>query len=317
MTESAEEFARLRESDDIGEQHRSSNEEIPLSVCLEVIERFPHLRSWIAHNKKVPIEVLELLASDPDPHVRDAVARKRKLTPPLFERLARDSESRVRATIAYNRSCPTPLLQDLAKDNDGDVKRGALNHLSRRHVPPANSKHGALKTRAAKSLVQRWRQESLDHIVRQHHQTNLWALPSDSGAKTALAIRMAALLEGDALVYVEDWGVWPSAQHPPLFHSLRKAQYGTPKPLYEFPADYVAFTDRDYTASLLALGMYFFWSVLLVSREPSFSFFVSHDEFMSWRSDDRKLSEMLEEIMSTYAAPGEEEEPPRDYGHPG
>jgi hypothetical protein len=58
---SAEEFARLRQSDDLDEQHRASWDCAPVEVWLAVIERFPDLRWWVAHNKTVPLEILELL----------------------------------------------------------------------------------------------------------------------------------------------------------------------------------------------------------------------------------------------------------------
>jgi hypothetical protein len=76
MIRSAEEFRRLRESDNPDEYWRAAHEEAPLDVWLEVIRRWPDMRFWVAHNKTVPLSVLEVLVNDPDEKVRDMVLRK-------------------------------------------------------------------------------------------------------------------------------------------------------------------------------------------------------------------------------------------------
>lgn len=77
VIESADEFVRLRRSSDEEEYRRAAHEEAPLEVWHEVIERFPNMRQWVAHNKTVRLTVLEVLRHDPDEDVQWAVRMKR------------------------------------------------------------------------------------------------------------------------------------------------------------------------------------------------------------------------------------------------
>lgn len=61
MIRSAEEFVALRDSEIKVEYDRSAMEEAPIAVWHEVIEKFPDHRRWVAHNKTVPVEILEML----------------------------------------------------------------------------------------------------------------------------------------------------------------------------------------------------------------------------------------------------------------
>ena len=92
MIESAEEFRRLRISDDPEEYNRAAHGNASLETWLEVIERWPDMREWVAHNKTVPVAVLEKLAYDPDPRVRSTVATKNKLPEHLQLVMARDDD---------------------------------------------------------------------------------------------------------------------------------------------------------------------------------------------------------------------------------
>ena len=100
MILSAEEFVRLRTSEKEEEYNLAAHSEAPMEVWLEVIEKYPGYREWVAHNKKVPIEILEILANDSDDRVRSTVATKRKLSPKLFQKLAKDPDEGVRQRIA-------------------------------------------------------------------------------------------------------------------------------------------------------------------------------------------------------------------------
>ncbi len=77
MIGSAEEFVRLRTSDDPAEYNRAARDQATESTWRDVIERFPDMRFWVAHNKTVPLSVLEILRQDPDDRVRDMVTSKR------------------------------------------------------------------------------------------------------------------------------------------------------------------------------------------------------------------------------------------------
>lgn len=131
MITSAEEFIRLRDSDEKLEYDRSAMDEAPLSVWYEVIEKFPEYSRWVAHNKTVPLEVLERLA-EADDMTKQFVARKRKLSHSLFERLADDDSRTVRIAIAANRKAPMYILQKLLCDEDESVSSAAKYNCLRR-----------------------------------------------------------------------------------------------------------------------------------------------------------------------------------------
>ena len=140
MIRSAEEFVALRDSDIKAEYDRSAMEEAPVAVWREVIEKFPDHRRWVAHNKTVPVEILEVLCEF-DASTRWFVARKRKLSTTLFERLSQDKDSDVRVAICANKKTPLEILKRLLQDANEDVTRVAAKHYKRR-IAELESKTG-------------------------------------------------------------------------------------------------------------------------------------------------------------------------------
>jgi hypothetical protein len=124
VIESADEFYRLRTSTVMAEYLRAAHEPAPLHVWQDVIDRYPEMRFWVAYNKTVPIEMLEILARDADSHVRHMVAEKRKLPEHLQLLLARDSDESVRARIAYNAKVTRRALELLKDDPWEPLARG-------------------------------------------------------------------------------------------------------------------------------------------------------------------------------------------------
>ena len=90
MITTAEEFIRLRMSEDKDEYDRAAMEDAPIGVWWELVREHPEMRTWVAHNKTVPLEVLETLATDPDASVRGVVARKRKASPEILVDAAKE-----------------------------------------------------------------------------------------------------------------------------------------------------------------------------------------------------------------------------------
>jgi hypothetical protein len=129
MINSAEEFVRLRSSTDPALFLRAAKEEAPLHVWHEVVQRFPEYRKWVAHNKTVPIEILEALADDPDDRVRHMVAMKNKLTPEILAKLALDPHDTVRMRVAMHKRAPRELLEQLQNDPWDEVRAIATARL--------------------------------------------------------------------------------------------------------------------------------------------------------------------------------------------
>jgi hypothetical protein len=129
---SAQEFVRLRLSDDPAEYNRAAHEDAPDEVWDEVIAAHPDMKPWVVHNKTVPLELLRKLAHDPDPDVRWWVAMKRKLDTELFELLAADPDPQVRQRVACNAKVPHRLLLQLADDAESIVAEAAQRRLEAR-----------------------------------------------------------------------------------------------------------------------------------------------------------------------------------------
>lgn len=102
MISSAQEFKRLRESDIQAEYSRAANEEASIETWLEVLDQYPDLAFWVAQNKTIPIEVLQLLADYQDLNVRNMVARKRKIDTVIFNKLKDDPDTAVRHALMCN-----------------------------------------------------------------------------------------------------------------------------------------------------------------------------------------------------------------------
>lgn len=132
MITSAAEFIALRTSTVKDEYDRAAHDEAPLEVWRELVREYPAMRTWVAHNKTVPIEILETLAGDASAEVRSSVARKRKLTAALFEQLARDPDDGVRHAIVYNEKTPREVLRLLVDDPWGEVAKHARDRLRER-----------------------------------------------------------------------------------------------------------------------------------------------------------------------------------------
>ena len=123
MIESAEEFVRLRSSTDPAEYHRAAHEPAEVATWLDVIARYPEMRSWVADNKTVPHSILAILVTDPSVDVRITVATKRKLTLEMFMVLANDPDENVRSWLTSNAKLPESVRAILAHDPSPRVRR--------------------------------------------------------------------------------------------------------------------------------------------------------------------------------------------------
>ena len=129
MINSAEEFVQLRTSSQQEDYLKAANDEASAAVWVDIIQNYPDMRIWVARNKTVPMEVLEMLALDSEPSIRIAVAMKNKLSLRLVEQLAKDSDSLVRQRIAYNKNTHRHILEQLANDDSELVASVAREKL--------------------------------------------------------------------------------------------------------------------------------------------------------------------------------------------
>ena len=125
MIHSAEQFVALRSSAEIADYQQAATEQATFETWADVIARFPEMRTWVAHNKTVPLEILRILSKDADRVVRGSVADKRKLDHELFESLSRDPDETVRQRIAYNKRTPADIIERLTSDESPFVRDAA------------------------------------------------------------------------------------------------------------------------------------------------------------------------------------------------
>jgi hypothetical protein len=136
MIRSAEESIEMRTSSNPSEHKRAAHDEAPVEVWRDIVERHPYMRSWVAHNKTVPAEILALLARDPSSDVRCSVAMKNKIPPELMAALAGDEDESVRERIAYNKNVPVHVLRKLATDKVHRVAEIAQSRVARNTADP-------------------------------------------------------------------------------------------------------------------------------------------------------------------------------------
>ncbi|MEI7733196.1 MAG: hypothetical protein WCO56_26735 [Verrucomicrobiota bacterium] len=127
--------------------------------------------------------------------------------------------------------------------------------------------------------------------------------PSDSGKKVALARAIVEQweLKSGMLLWVQNWGVWPSSGHLPLMGLVRTA-LGEKRSLHLTPGHLAGLEDKDAAVSILVVSLEFFWDCLVCTAEDGNAFFTSHDEYcvISCRSvsDIKKAENLLRSVCS-------------------
>ncbi len=118
------------------------------------------------------------------------------------------------------------------------------------------------------------------------HIVNL-PYPNDSGAKVNFAHRLFSLIapETESLILIDDWGVWPSSQHLPLFARFREA-LGEQRSLNEAPGHVAADSDTDDAVSIIAIALLFIWGCYGISSSGRDTFYFSHDQYCYFASRD-------------------------------
>lgn len=152
MITSAEEFLRLRSSDDLEEQDRASWEEADISVWYEVLKQYPDtgeqeapngpipegawIRKWVAHNKKLPEAIIRILAKDSSWRVRNTIAMKRKTPPDVLKDLSTDPDEGIRHSVAFNKKTPKYILESMLDDPWEEVVLTVKERLGLPTPPP-------------------------------------------------------------------------------------------------------------------------------------------------------------------------------------
>jgi hypothetical protein len=106
-------------------------------------------------------------------------------------------------------------------------------------------------------------------------------IPADAGKRVALCHLLWRYTAGSEttqrLLLIEEWSVWPSGEHLPLFARLREA-LGERRSLIDVPGHVFGAGDDQDGLSFLILATLFLWDFALYSESGS-TIVVSHDEF--------------------------------------
>jgi hypothetical protein len=132
MIETVAEFMRLVESDDSVERNRSASEDAPTSVWIELVNNYPSMRFWVANNRTVPIEVLQMLARDVNWRVRNRVASKASCPEDILALLSSDDHDSVVASVAGHPHTPSDALRRLSTHEWKQVREKAIRQLAER-----------------------------------------------------------------------------------------------------------------------------------------------------------------------------------------
>ena len=138
---------------------------------------------------------------------------------------------------------------------------------------------------------------SFGHPIASDLAAPVWFnIPSDAGARVALA-RMLWETVGqtapEVLVWVTEWGVWPSGECPPLVTAARRG-LGAQQDLAESPGHLVRLGETHAGLAIFTLAILSLWDCWVLSTNQA-ALFVSHDEYgaADSRTDDEELRRRL------------------------
>ena len=87
-----------------------------------------------------------------------------------------------------------------------------------------------------------------------------------------------------SVLWVTEWGIWPSSENLHLYYTVRKS-YGDFRPLWEAPGHEFLKHERTELVTFLDMVLLFGWGCLLFGNAQSSCLTVSHDEWIHFASD--------------------------------
>jgi hypothetical protein len=116
----------------------------------------------------------------------------------------------------------------------------------------------------------------------------------DSGAKTALARFLSSLFmwrpTSEAVIYISEWGVWPSSENFELFDPYRLSK-GEARSLSDASVHVFDSADVESFVSILCMILYFVWDAEIFDAEGKCLITISHDEWLEIRTNDISVME--------------------------
>jgi hypothetical protein len=122
----------------------------------------------------------------------------------------------------------------------------------------------------------------------------------DSGRKVWLARLLYSFIPPapETLLWIQDFEVWPSSQHLPLFTRFREA-FGEQRSLCDAPGHLVTASDSDDSVSIIATSLLFLWDCYGITASGDSAFHVSHDEYCWFATRERDLAAKVAELTAS------------------
>lgn len=113
------------------------------------------------------------------------------------------------------------------------------------------------------------------------HRRYDFAIPADAGRRVNLCRVLWTASTGvraaEQLLWLDEWGVWPSGEYLPLFTTLRAA-FGEARSLTDTPGHLFEPADDTNGLSFLIVASLFLWGCWLYT-DSGFIIRLSHDEY--------------------------------------
>lgn len=135
---------------------------------------------------------------------------------------------------------------------------------------------------------------------RTYRESIAYLIPGDAGRKTALARALTGMLDpaGEGLLWITDWGVFPSSENVPLFIGYRRS-LGEQRSVHAAPGHVFGEQDTEAVECLLDLILYFSWDASVFDANALW-LRISHDEVISIFAKDRESLRAAEEVLSRH-----------------
>jgi hypothetical protein len=113
---------------------------------------------------------------------------------------------------------------------------------------------------------------------------------------TSITYRMPTLL------WVTEWGIWPSSENWHLYYKLRQA-YGDQRLLHETRGHLFLEHEAEDLASFLQIAMLNGWGGYVLTQANYVNAFFSHDEYIDFFAEhDQKLAEVRKALGTSQRA---------------
>jgi len=109
---------------------------------------------------------------------------------------------------------------------------------------------------------------------------------------TSLTFRMPALL------WVTEWGIWPSSENWHLYYKLRQS-YGNLELLPQTPGHLFLEHEAEDLASFLQIAMLNGWGGYVLTQADNVNVFFSDDEFLDFFAQDDANLSLVKETFKT------------------